>query len=432
MSKKISRRTFIKAALSTGIVLSGGLILGCGGNKPAPSNNLQVKFLRQIITKDSTNSRCIMWQSDSAMTEPIIEIKIDDEVKQIPAQDSTFTDDGTENIQYTAQIDGLKPNSTYEFKIVDGGKSTEDFELKTYDENKFSGIIFPDSQSADYNVWGDTAKAAFKQNPDAEFFINMGDIVDNGEDKSQWEAWMTQVEEPLKKIPFVPIMGNHECYSRDWKDRYPIAYINYFAVPENDNKYFDRRYYSFDFGAAHFVILDSQWDELETLAPGVLDAQKKWLQKDLENNKKAWKIVCIHRDVLQYKIKDRDDWNEGISSVGASFMPDFEYWNVDVVFTAHLHTYRNRGHIRNFVEDPTGPLYILTGLSGDVRYPGLWINHSLDKYVAPQPETDNFLTIEGDDKNLLIKCFLPDGTKLDEVKLTKTAEDTQPVNNNDE
>ena len=124
MSKKISRRTFIKAALSTGIALSGGLILGCGGNKPAPSNNLQVKFLRQIITKDSTNSRCIMWQSDSAMTEPLIEIKIDDEVKQIPAQDSTFTDDGTENIQYTAQIDGLKPNSTYEFKIVDGGKST--------------------------------------------------------------------------------------------------------------------------------------------------------------------------------------------------------------------------------------------------------------------------------------------------------------------
>ena len=419
MSKKISRRTFIKAALSTGIALGGGLILGCGGNNPKTSNNLQIKFLRQIITKDSTNSRCIMWQSDSPMTEPIIEIKIDDEVKKIPAKDSTFTDDGAENIQYTAQIDGLKPNSTYEFKIVDGEKSTQDFEFKTYDENKFSGIIFPDSQSADYNVWGNTAKAAFEKNPDAEFFINMGDIVDNGEDKNQWEAWMTQVEENLKKIPFVPVMGNHECYSRDWKDRYPIAYVNYFVTPENDNKYFDRRYYSFDFGAAHFVVLDSQWDELEKFAPGVLEAQINWLRKDLEETKKIWKIICIHRDVLQYKIKDRDDWNEGISSVGTSFMPECEYWNVDVVFTAHLHTYRNRGHIRNFNEDPTGPLYILTGLSGDVRYPGLWVNHTLDKFVAPQPETDNFLTIEGDDKNLIIKCFLPDGTQLDEVKLEK-------------
>ncbi len=421
MEKKFSRRTFIKAALTTGIALGGGLIAGCDGSGNVPtSNGLPIKFLRQIVTKDSTNSRCIMWQSDSPLTAPVLEIEIGGDVKKIPALNSTFTDDGTENFQYTAQIDDLKPNSTYEFKIVDGDKSTSTFELKTYDENKFKGIIFPDSQSADYDVWGNTAQAAFKQNPDAEFFINMGDLVDNGEDKSQWEAWMTRVEEQLQKMPFAPVMGNHECYSRDWQERYPISYLNFFAVPENDDKYFNRRYYSFDFGAAHFVVLDSQWLELDVFAPGVVEAQKKWLQEDLLNTKKAWKIICVHRDVLQYKINGRDDWLEGISSVGVEFMPEFDYYNVDVVFTAHLHTYRNRGHIRNFIDDPSGPLYILTGVSGDVRYPGLWVNHTLDKVVAPQPETDNFLTIEGDEKTLLIKSFLPDGTKLDEVKLIKT------------
>ena len=422
MSKKISRRTFIKAALTTGIALGGSLIVGCdGGDVPKNSNGLDIKFLRQIITKDPTTSRCIMWQSDSPLNEPIVEVTVNGDVKKFPALNSTFTDDGKENFQYTAQVENLSPNSTYEFTIIDGDKSTGTFEIKTYDENKFSGIIFPDSQSADYNVWGNTAQSAFKQNPNAEFFINMGDIVDNGEDSAQWEDWMTQVAEPLQKIPFVPVMGNHECYTRDWKERYPIAYLNYFAVPENDDKYFNRRYYSFDFGAAHFVVLDSQWMELDDFAPGVIDAQKKWLQEDLLNTKKAWKIICIHRDVLQYKINGRDDWLEGISSVGVEFMPDFDYYNVDVVFTAHLHTYRNRGHIRNFVDDPTGPLYILTGVSGDVRYPGLWVNHKLDKVVAPQPETDNFLTIEGDEKILLVKSFLPDGTKLDEVKLTKNA-----------
>ncbi len=421
MEKKFSRRTFIKAALTTGIALGGGLIAGCDGSDNVPtSNGLPIKFLRQIVTKDSTNSRCIMWQSDSPLTAPVLEIEIGGDVKKIPALNSTFTDDGTENFQYTAQIDDLKPNSTYEFKIVDGDKSTSTFELKTYDENKFKGIIFPDSQSADYDVWGNTAQAAFKQNPDAEFFLNMGDLVDNGEDRFQWEAWMTRVEEQLQKMPFAPVMGNHECYSRDWQERYPISYLNYFAVPENDDKYFNRRYYSFDFGAAHFVVLDSQWLELDVFAPGVVEAQKKWLQEDLLNTKKAWKIICVHRDVLQYKINGRNDWLEGISSVGVEFMPEFDYYNVDVVFTAHLHTYRNRGHIRNFIDDPSGPLYILTGVSGDVRYPGLWVNHTLDKVVAPQPETDNFLTIEGDEKTLLIKSFLPDGTKLDEVKLIKT------------
>ncbi len=420
MSKKISRRNFIKAAFASGIMLGGGLIIGCEKDTP-PVNNLKVKFLRQIITKDPAVSRCIMWQSDSPMTSPIVEITLNGDTKQIPAQDSTFTDDGLENIQYTAQIGELKPNTDYEFKIVAGDKSTDKFTLKTYDENKFKGIIFPDSQSADYNVWGGVAKAAFEKNPDAQFFINMGDIVDNGEDTEQWQAWMTQVEEPLTKIPFVPIMGNHECYTRDWKARYPISYLNYFAVPENGNKYFDRRYYSFDFGAAHFMILDSQWQELDAFAPGVIDAQINWLRQELLETKKAWKIVCVHRDVLQYKINGRDDWREGISEVGVNFMPEFDYFNVDVVFTAHLHTYRNRGHIRNFKDDPTGPLYILTGISGDVRYPGLWVNHTLDKVVAPQPETDNFLTIEGDEKTLLIKCFLPDGKQIDEVKLVKEA-----------
>lgn len=419
MSKKINRRTFIKGALASGIFLSGGMIVGCGSEKIGGEKILDVKFLRQIITKDSTTSRCLMWQSDSPLNAPIVELKVGDDVRQISAIDSTFTDDDTENFQYTAQIDDLKPNSSYEFKIIDGDKSTGNFELKTYDENKFKAIIFPDSQSADYKVWGDVAKSAFEKNPDAQFFLNMGDLVDNGEDRQQWEAWMAQVEEPLQKIPFAPIMGNHECYTRDWKERYPIAYINYFAVPENDNKYFDRRYYSFDFGAAHFMILDSQWDELEVFAPGVVDAQKNWLRQELQETKKPWKIVCVHRDVLQYKINGRDDWLEGISEVGINFMPEFDFWNVDLVLTAHLHTYRNRGHIRNFIEDPTGPLYILTGVSGDVRYPGLWVNHTLDKYVAPQPETDNFLTIEGDEKTLLIKSFLPDGKKLDEVKLSK-------------
>ena len=418
MLKKISRRNFIKAALASGIVLGGNLIIGCN-NDSGTSGNLNIKFLRQIITKDPTTSACIMWQSDSPLTAPTLEIEIEGNIEKFSAEDSTFTDDGIEFFQYTAKIDGLKPNTEYKFKVIDGDKSTETFTIDTPDTTKFKGIIFPDSQSADYEVWGSVAKSAFEQNPDAKFFLNMGDIVDNGEDHNQWEAWMTQVNEQLQSMPFAPVMGNHECYSRDWKERYPTSYVNLFAVPENDDKFFDRRYYSFDFGAAHFVVLDSQWLELDAFAAGVLDAQKKWLREDLQATKKTWKIVCVHRDVLQYKINGRDDWLEGISEVGVNFMPEFDTLNVDVVFTAHLHTYRDRGHIRNFIDDPTGSLYILTGISGDVRYPGLWVNHKLDKVVAPQPETDNYLTIEGDDKTLLIKCFLSDGKKIDEVKLSK-------------
>ena len=428
--KKFTRRDFLKAALTSGIVLgSGNLFAGCNELSRSAENSLHslekkftsdlnAKFLRQIITSDSATSRCLMWQTDSKMTAPTVEVKIknSDAVENFSVTESFFTDDGEENFQYTAEIKNLSPNTEYEYRILDGEHCTEFSALKTSSDKKFKAIIFPDSQSADYNVWGDVAQSAFEKNPDAEFFVNVGDIVDNGEDSSQWHAWMNKVEAQLKILPFVPVMGNHETYNRNWKVREPVAYLNYFAVPENGVENFSRRFYSFDFGAAHFVVLDSQWDEL---GKEIIEVQKNWLREDLAKTSKAWKIAFIHKDVLQYRINGRPERQEGFSDVGEIFMPEFENLNFDAVFTAHLHTYRNRGRLKNFQPDENGVLYILTGLSGDVRYSNLWINHALDKVIAPQPETDNFLTLEVDDKNFVVKCFLPNGTLIDEFELKK-------------
>ncbi len=421
--KTINRRNFLKFALTSGLVIgSGGIFSACKVNEEGMlKKNLEVKFLRQIITSDSKSSRCLMWQADSSMTEPQVEVRLKNsaESMKFSAVNSSFTDDGEKNLQYTAQLENLLPSSDYEYRILDGESCTDFFELKTPSEKKFKAIIFPDSQSSDYDVWGKIAQLAFEKNPDAEFFINVGDIVDNGEDKNQWRAWMEKVSAQMKKIPFVPVMGNHETYTRDWQVRFPVAYINYFAVPDNGVENFARRFYSFDFGAAHFVVLDSQWDELEKFQPNLIEVQKNWLREDLAKNSKAWKIALIHKDVLQYRINGRPERLEGFSDVGKIFMPEFESLNFDAVFTAHLHTYRNRGRLKNFVADESGPLYILTGLAGDVRYSNLWIDHALDKVIAPQPEIDNYLTLEIDDKNFSAKCFLSDGSQFDEVNLRK-------------
>ena len=423
--KTINRRNFLKLALTSGMVIgSGGIFSACkeiAKNTDGLKNNLEIKFLRQIITSTPKNSRCLMWQTDSPMNAPQVEIRLKNSAEsiKISAVDSSFTDDGEKNLQYTAQVENLLPNSDYEYRIFDGENSTNFFELKTPSEKNFKAIIFPDSQSADYNVWGKIAELAFKNNPDAEFFINMGDIVDNGEDKNQWRAWMEKISEQMKKIPFAPVLGNHETYSRDWKIRFPVAYLNYFAVPENGEKNFERRFYSFDFSAAHFVVLDSQWEELEKFQPNLIETQKNWLREDFSKTSQAWRIALIHKDVLQYRINGRPERLEGFSDVGENFMPLFEELNFDAVFTAHLHTYRNRGKLKNFVADESGVLYILTGLAGDVRYSNLWIDHALDKVIAPQPEIDNYLTLEVDEKNFLVKCFLSDGSQLDEVHLRK-------------
>jgi len=100
-------------------------------------------------------------------------------------------------------------------------------------------------------------------------------------------------------------------------------------------------------------------------------------------------------------------------------MPLFDKYNVDAVLSAHLHTYRNRGHIYHFDRDSKGPLYILTGVAGDVRYPNLWKRHALDEVIAPQPETNNYMVMEADVDSLAFRCYLPDGTKVDEAVIRK-------------
>ena len=398
----MNRRTFIKMA-ALGVA---SLFTSC-----KTEELIGVKFLRQIVTTDIDGTRCIMWQVDKPLKNPAVEVRFGEATKIFPARTATFTDDGKRIIQYTAQIELGDA-----YRIFDGAAVGDWHELKP-SGGRCKAIIFPDSQcGGDYYTWGNVAHGAFERNPDANFFVNVGDLVDNGEDSAQWADWFTQVEKFTPDIPFAPVMGNHETYSRDWKVRQPVAYLNYFAPPDNGTGNFSRRFYSFDCGAAHFVILDSQWDEL---GAEIIDAQKAWLRADLQASNKPWKVAFIHKDVLQYRINGRPERREGFSDVGEHFMPLFESLGVDAVFTAHLHTYRNRGRLKNFTEDETGTLYILTGLSGNVRYDGLWIDHALDKFVAPQPETDNYLTLEVDAQALTVKCFLPSGELIDETTLQK-------------
>ena len=404
----MNRRTFIKfAAISFATLLTG-----CKKIKEVPEKILPVKFIRQIVTKDISTSRCIMWQVDEPLKNPVVEVKTGDAIKNFPAQDSSFTDDGKKIFQYTAQIE-----LGDEYRIVDGDATSYWYDLKKISGDKFKAIIFPDSQcGGSYDTWGGVAGSAFAKNPDAVLFVNVGDLVDNGEDRVQWEDWLRHVEQFTPEIVFAPVLGNHETYTREWTFRTPVSYLNYFATPDNGVENFSRRFYSFDVGAAHFVVLDSQWDELGI---ELIDLQKNWLRQDLNLTDKRWKIIFIHKDVLQYRIHRRPERKEGFSDVGELFMPEFESLGVDVVFTGHLHTYRNRGHLKNFQRDETGPLYILTGISGNVRYGGLWIDHALDEVIAPQPETDNYLTLDVDAKTLTVKCFSPNGRPIDEVTLHK-------------
>ncbi len=426
----MNRRTFIAGGLGGLALLAGGIYFTKGfwyrqtvNSVRNLTGDLYAQFLRQLITADAAHSRTIMWQAEDVLTNPAIEYRVkgQTEAQLVAAQEDFFTDDGVKNNQYLAKLQELQADTNYEYRVVTEAAASDWHTLHTAGQGDFECLIFPDSQSSDYSDWKAVAQNAAERNPQAAFFINMGDIVDNGEDHTQWQAWFHGVNGIIDRIPFVPMMGNHETYDQKWKVRLPEAYLHYFVVPENNSRDFSRYYYSFDYSDVHFMVLNSQWDETEDFKPGLMAEQLNWLREDAGRSRKKWKIVLVHKDVLQYRIHKRPERQEGISEVGKNFMPLFDELGIDIVFSAHLHTYRNRGHIKNFKRDSQGTLYILTGVAGNVRYPGLWIDHKLDEVVAPQPETDNYLTMQVTDKEITVKCFLPDGQEIDRVTVRKSA-----------
>lgn len=378
--------------------------------------------IRQVITADSTTSRTFMWQSDYAEENPVVEYRQagdDDSLMQLPASSDAFSDDGVTTYIHTAAVSDLKPGTAYEYRIGAGDKRSDWQSFHTAQGHDFKALIFPDSQSSDYSVWAATAQPAWQRNQDAQFFINMGDLVDNGQDHYQWNAWFDVVGDMIARIPVVPLLGNHETYDKDWKVRMPEAYLHLFSLPRIDREKYQNQFYSFDYGDVHFVVLNTQSQELADFEPSLDEDEVAWFKEDMAKTTKKWKIVLMHKDPLQYGFANRPQpREEGFSPEGRLWMPLFDQYGVDAVLSAHLHTYRDRGHIRNFQRDESGPLYLITGVAGNVQYPGLWKQHSLDKYVAPQPETDNYMTLEATDDSLTFRSFLPDGQLLEEKSIS--------------
>ena len=398
------------------------------GQEIKPLLDSESRYIRQIVAKDNSMSRTIMWQSDSSEPDAVIEYRLvgSDDIKKLSATDTAFTDDGSTTYIHEGTITDLTSNTKYEYRV---GYSTDRrsdwYSLETAGADEYEVLIYPDSQSGDYSGWEQIVKDSAKRNPDAALYISMGDLVDNGEQAYQWRTWLDSIKPLSARIPLAPTLGNHEMYTLDWKMRDPRAYLNYFDVPSNGNITFDRRYYSYDYGDVHYVVLDTQLyesnheDNHDTHHPDLYDVQVQWLRQDLAANTKKWTVVLMHRDPFQYAF-DRPGASRaaGFDEEGVLFMPIFDEFHVDLVLSAHLHSYRNRGHVRNFDRDASGPLYILTGIAGDARRPN-WKQHPLDVYVIPDREASNYMTMKVTPNQLVVKAFLADGTQIDESVIEK-------------
>jgi len=407
----MSRRFFIKILIALGLGAYfpklaeaerlDELHMPQDGYEPLTS----VKFLRQVVTKDSRSSRMIMWQAD-------VEENFQVEWQLIGEDTAHFSEVEQKDFICSCALENLKPASLYKFRIILGERATSWQDLRTAGDGEFQMLIFADSQCEHYEIWQRIADAAQENFPDAELVTVIGDLVDNGEADYQWRAWHLAATKLLAGKIFAPVMGNHECYGVDWFNALPTGYLNQFTLPDNGAKNLGGYFYSFDYGAAHFFILNTQFAELDKFKPNLQSAQEYFLRRDAAQVNRTWKIVLMHKDIYDYA---QDEFND----IADKFMELFDELEIDLVLTGHLHTYRNRGKIFARKKSTRGTTYILCGRAGDQKYvePHSTIDDVTFKNLREEPESFIVLNVNATEINLTAQTV--DGEILDKERILK-------------
>lgn len=157
------------------------------------------------------------------------------------------------------------------------------------------------------------------------------------------KALLQPLASELAATSFWPAYGNHDARRR--------AFFKLFTFPANAESggmaSDSQRYYAFDYGPVHVIMLDSQ----SSLRPGRIIPGKPdmldWLQRDLQHNTLPWTIVVLHHPPFSKGSNDSDaasgsDWRQRV--VREDIVPLLEQADVDLVLAGHSHSYE-RSHL---------------------------------------------------------------------------------------
>ena len=270
------------------------------------------------------------------------------------SEDDSYSNEKGEQLPvkiHEIKLDDLKPGTQYNYKVS--------YNNTTLESASFTTAPVPGTRNWRMVAYGDNrtypethkriVSQILKLNP--SMIIHSGDLVSSGD---SYEQWKEQYFDPMKglseNITVFPSLGNHE--------RNSPHYYEYMSVPDEN----DESYYSFDYGNAHFIALNSNAGE----APFDIDSeQTKWLIKDLKENADAeWKIVFFHHPLF------RCHPTRGIEPQRWVWQEVFEENGVDLVVNGHDHYYQRTYGIGNYQGKPSRGIYhLISGGGGAPNYP---------------------------------------------------------------
>lgn len=255
-----------------------------------------------------------------------------------------------------AVLRGLQPGTGYQYRVRAGDRvlaSGPQCAFRTGEgpaDDRYSFFVTADIGDGDGDH-GKTAESILRATPLPEFGLICGDVVyDDGRSEDYDPNLMIPWRNLFSRISVWPALGNH-----DWHVNPDDNFRKEWYLPNNEH------YYSFEWGNAHFIALDTRDNDIYDLTN-----QIKWLEQDLEAHRNAaWTFVYYHHPGITCTYKGNS------AVVMKNLLPVFDRYNVDVVFNGHAHTYERLFPIRNGAPvdkeqepnyvDPKGTIYVVTG-----------------------------------------------------------------------
>ena len=288
-----------------------------------------------------------------------------------------------EKVTYT----GLKPGTTYYYDAVGRDEGRGSFKTAPQGTADFQFVLYGDNRTR-HDVHRRVIDALLKHGT-PDFVLQSGDMVENGADSSLWPVFFDIERELLNKTAFFPTLGNHE--------RNNHLYYEFFdqTLP----------YYSFDWGQAHFTILNSDIGNAASSEPAkdsFWAEQTRWLEDDLAKSQDAaFRFVMAHHPPITAVARRQGDNPHMIA-----LMPLFEKQHVTAALFGHDHNYQH--YLRNGVH------YVVSGGGGAPLY-------DVDKPPAGITQkvmsTENFVWFKVTGKSARVEAYTPDGSTIDQFDL---------------
>ena len=392
------------------------------GPPPAPS----VTVVRQPYLQSVTSTSAIVaWTTRESGLATVRVLRTGSPTRTISATSQLFTTTttglSTDYYQHIARITGLTPATSYEYDILVGGIDANPGtdSLKTAPGSASSTVRFV--ALGDSGV-GSTAQQQVNNRLKAETFdfaLHGGDLaygVSSGTGPGTYrtlEDWFFNIyKDWLRSKPMFPSIGNHDSNASNNNGRH---YLDAFVLPENggDGAFPDHaeRYYSFDYGPVHVVVLDT---ELAFQDASRRTAQLAWLNADLDATSRPWKVALFHRSPYSAGGEHGSDL-----AVRGAFGPIFEDHGVQLVLSAHEHDYERTKSIN-------GVTYVVTGGGGAPLYAA-----GTASFTAASASRFHYVRGDASECTLKVEAVGTDGGVFDTVTLSRCAPPPPPPSGGD-